>query len=120
MSTVTGMAPDAELMALGIDCDTPSRAWEASDYALAHGAHLITQSYSWWWTDRPDYEGFRRQTDIELAAGVHGVLADQVFHAEDGGRKRYAVSASLLYRTSEVGRARVRGRFLNGDRKSVV
>ena len=67
---VTGMAPDAELMGLGIDCDTPSRAFEASDYAIAHGAHVITQSYSWWWTDKPDYEAFRRQTDAELAAGV--------------------------------------------------
>jgi hypothetical protein len=68
--TVTGMAPDARLMSLGIDCDTPSRAWQASDYALAHGADVITQSYSWWWTDRPDYGSFRRQTDVELAAGV--------------------------------------------------
>jgi subtilisin family serine protease len=68
--TVTGMAPDVELMALGIDCDTPSKGWEASDYALANGAHIITQSYSWWWTDQPDYEAFRRQTDVELAAGV--------------------------------------------------
>jgi subtilisin family serine protease len=67
---VTGMAPDAELMSLGIDCDTPSRAFQASDYAIAHGAHVITQSYSWWWTDRPDYAAFRRQTDVELAAGV--------------------------------------------------
>ena len=68
--TVTGMAPDAELMSLGIDCDTPSRAWQASDYAIAQGADVITQSYSWWWTDRPNYAGFRRQTDVELAAGV--------------------------------------------------
>jgi subtilisin family serine protease len=67
---VTGMAPDAELMALGIDCDMPSAGWAASDYALAEGAHIITQSYSWWWTDLPDYEAFRRQTDVELAAGV--------------------------------------------------
>jgi subtilisin family serine protease len=67
---VTGMAPDAKLMSLGIDCDTPSRAWQASDYAIEHGAHVITQSYSWWWTDRVDYEAFRRQTDVELAAGV--------------------------------------------------
>jgi subtilisin family serine protease len=67
---VTGMAPDAELMSLGIDCDMPSAAWAASDYAIANGAHVITQSYSWWWTDLPDYEGFRRQTDTELAAGV--------------------------------------------------
>jgi subtilisin family serine protease len=68
--TITGMAPDAELMSLGIDCDTPSRAFQASDYALAHGADVITQSYSWWWTDLPDYEAFRRQADVELAAGV--------------------------------------------------
>jgi subtilisin family serine protease len=68
--TVTGMAPDAELMSLGIDCDTPSRAWQASDYAIEHGADVITQSYSWWWTDRPNYAGFRRQADVELAAGV--------------------------------------------------
>jgi subtilisin family serine protease len=68
--TVTGMAPDAELMSLGIDCDTPSRAWQASDYAIAEGADVITQSYSWWWTDQPDYEAFRRQTDVELAAGL--------------------------------------------------
>jgi len=68
--TVTGMAPDAELMALGIDCDTPSLSWAASDYAIAEGADIISQSYSWWWTDVPDYEVFRRQTDAELAAGV--------------------------------------------------
>ncbi|MCP3978492.1 MAG: S8 family serine peptidase [bacterium] len=67
---VTGMAPDAELMALAIDCDTPSIGWAASDYAIAEGAHIISQSYSWWWTDQPDYEAFRRQTDAELAAGV--------------------------------------------------
>jgi subtilisin family serine protease len=67
---VTGMAPDTELMALGIDCDMPSAGWAASDYAIANGAHIITQSYSWWWTDQPDYEAFRRQTDTELAAGV--------------------------------------------------
>ena len=68
--TVTGMAPDVELMSLGIDCDTPSIGWAASDYAIAEGAHILSQSYSWWWTDQPDYEAFRRQTDAALAAGV--------------------------------------------------
>jgi subtilisin family serine protease len=68
--TVTGMAPDVELMALGIDCDTPSIGWAASDYAITEGADIISQSYSWWWTDQPDYEAFRRQSDAELAAGV--------------------------------------------------
>ena len=33
---VTGMAPDAELMVLGINCSPPdSIGWEASDYAIA-------------------------------------------------------------------------------------
>jgi hypothetical protein len=41
---VTGMAPDARLNSLGIDCGTRSRAWAASDYAIAEGADLITQS----------------------------------------------------------------------------
>jgi subtilisin family serine protease len=69
---VTGMAPDAELMVLGINCSPPdSIGWEASDYAIANGAHIITESYIWPWTeDTPDFEGWRRQTDAELAAGV--------------------------------------------------
>jgi subtilisin family serine protease len=69
--TVTGMAPDAELMVLGFDCSPPdSIGWEASDYAIANGAHVITESFIWPWEDPPDYEGWRRQTDTELAAGV--------------------------------------------------
>ncbi len=68
---VTGMAPDAELMVLGFDCSPPdSIGWEASDYAIANGAHVITESFIWPWEDPPDYEGWRRQTDAELAAGV--------------------------------------------------
>ena len=68
---VTGMAPDAELMVLGFECSPPdSIGWEASDYAVANGAHVITESYIWPWEDPPDYEGWRRQADMELAAGV--------------------------------------------------
>jgi len=89
---VTGMAPDAELMSLGIDCDTPSASWAASDYAIAHGAHLITQSYSWWWTDQPDYEGFRRQTDVELAAGV--------IHVNSAGNSALNVDRPVPYNIS--------------------
>jgi hypothetical protein len=70
--TVTGMAPDAELMVLGINCSPPdSIGWEASDYAIANGAHIVTESYIWpWTTDTPDFEGWRRQTDAQLAAGL--------------------------------------------------
>jgi len=73
---VTGMAPDAELMVLGFDCSPPdSIGWEASDYAIANGAHVITESFIWPWEDPPDYEGWRRQTDTELAAGILHVNA---------------------------------------------
>jgi hypothetical protein len=69
---VTGMAPDAELMVIGINCSPPdSIGWAASDYAIANGAHIITESFIWPWTeDTPNFEGWRRQTDAELAAGV--------------------------------------------------
>jgi subtilisin family serine protease len=68
---VTGMAPDAELMVLGFDCSPPDFiGWAASDYAIENGAHVITESFIWPWEDPPDYEGWRRQSDTELAAGV--------------------------------------------------
>jgi len=93
--TVYGMAPDARLMSLGIDCDTPSRAWAASDYAIAEGADLITQSYSWWWTDRPNYAGFRRQGDVELAAGV--------IHVNSAGNHGGNASYPIPYNVSTPG-----------------
>jgi hypothetical protein len=93
--TVTGMAPDARLMSLGIDCDTPSRAWQASDYAIAEGADLITQSYSWWWTDRPNYAGFRRQADVELAAGL--------IHVNSGGNHGGNANYPVPYNVSTPG-----------------
>jgi hypothetical protein len=70
------MAPDAELMVLGISCGVPdSIAWESSDYAIENGADIITMSYVWPWEFFPDQEAFRRQSDTELAAGVIRVNA---------------------------------------------
>ncbi len=66
---VTGGAPDAEFIALRVG-SAPSDWWAASDYAIESGAHIISQSLSKKWTQQPDYEAFRRQTDTELAAGV--------------------------------------------------
>jgi len=74
--TVTGMAPDAELISLDIGCSPEDTlAWEASDYAIANGAHIITMSYVWRWVDPPYYDAWRRQSDTELAAGVIRVNA---------------------------------------------
>jgi subtilisin family serine protease len=80
---VTGMAPDAEIMVIGINCGPgDSVGWEASQYAIENGAHIITESYIWPWTeDTPDFEGWRRQMDTELAAGIiHAAAA-----GNDGG-----------------------------------
>jgi len=80
--TVTGMAPDAELMVLGIDCNPhDSLGWEASQYAIDNGAHLISMSYAWRWYDPPIYDMWRRQADTELAAGIIHVNAA----GNDGG-----------------------------------
>jgi len=87
---VTGMAPDAELMVLGFDCSPPdSIGWEASDYAVANGADVITESFIWPWEDPPDYEGWRRQMDTELAAGV--------IHLNAAGNDRQNASRPVPY-----------------------
>lgn len=67
---VTGVAPDAEIMVLDVRCGGVSNWWRASEYAIEQGAHIVSQSLSAKWTQEPDYEAFRRQTDAELAAGV--------------------------------------------------
>ena len=66
------MAPDAELMVLGIDCDT-ARFHRLGGQRLRHRqrrAHHHPVLQLAWRTDTPDYEALRRQTDAELAAGV--------------------------------------------------
>ncbi|MDQ7008322.1 MAG: S8 family serine peptidase [Acidobacteriota bacterium] len=65
----TGVAPDATLMVLRRG-STQSAMWEASQYAVDNGAAIISQSSSWKWSFSPDYASWRRQAEVELAAGV--------------------------------------------------
>jgi subtilisin family serine protease len=65
----TGVAPDVSLMVVRRG-STQSALWAASQYAVENGAQVVTQSASWKWSFTPDYAGWRRQTDTELAAGV--------------------------------------------------
>ncbi len=65
----TGVAPDATLMVLRRG-STQAAMWEASQYAVDNGAAIISQSSSWKWSFTPDYASWRRQADVELAAGV--------------------------------------------------
>ncbi|HQV32058.1 MAG TPA: S8 family serine peptidase, partial [Calditrichia bacterium] len=70
--TQTGVAPRARLMNLRVDQPTQTTYWEASQYAIANGADLITSSvsYKWYFSPQPNYPLFREMTDMELAAGI--------------------------------------------------
>ncbi|MBP7147783.1 MAG: S8 family serine peptidase [Acidobacteria bacterium] len=67
----TGGAPGARLMVLRRGT-TQASLWEAAQYAVANGADVLSQSVSWKWSflPRPDYPSWRRQADVELAAGL--------------------------------------------------
>ncbi|MCU0255013.1 MAG: S8 family serine peptidase, partial [Acidobacteria bacterium] len=67
----TGAAPGARLMVLRRGT-TQATLWEASQYAIENGAHVLSQSVSWKWSflPRPDYSAWRRQAESELAAGM--------------------------------------------------
>jgi subtilisin family serine protease len=74
----TGAAPGATLMVLRRGT-TQATLWEASQYAIENGAHVLSQSVSWKWSflPRPDYSTWRRQAETELAAGL--------IHTNSGG-----------------------------------
>jgi hypothetical protein len=44
--------------------------WRAMQFALDHGAHVISMSMSWKYPVQPDYPGWRRACESVLAAGV--------------------------------------------------
>ncbi len=65
----TGAAPGARLMIVRRG-GTQELFWAASDYAIANGARVISQSSSWKHVVKPEYSAWRRQLETELAAGV--------------------------------------------------
>jgi subtilisin family serine protease len=65
----TGVAPEARIMALRVG-GQERNFWRAMQFALDHGAHVISMSMSWKYPVQPDYPGWRRACESVLAAGV--------------------------------------------------
>lgn len=68
--TITGVAPQANLMILEVTGGQTS-FWEAQQYAMDKDVDVITSSFSYKFNgSSPDYAMFRQNTDMELALGI--------------------------------------------------
>lgn len=67
--TRTGVAPEAQIMAIRVGGRERS-FWNAMQFALDHGANVISMSMSWKFPSSPDYPAWRRACESILAAGV--------------------------------------------------
>lgn len=68
MGLATGVAPGARIMPLRARSD--KAIWDAMQFAIDHGAHLISMSMSWPFREHPAYVGWRRMSEIIYKAGV--------------------------------------------------
>jgi len=77
--TQTGVAPDAQIMALKILNDygggNEADVWEGVQYALDNGADVLSASIGWCHRYNPDRRQWRQVGDNVLAAGVVWVAA---------------------------------------------
>ena len=75
----TGVAPDANIMALkvlgGDGSGDESDVWEAIQFAVDHGANVISMSLGWQHSWNPDREAWRTTYNNALAAGVVASVA---------------------------------------------
>lgn len=67
--TRTGVAPGATIMALRVG-GRERNFWKAFEFAIDHGARVISMSMSWKFPSNPDYPGWRRACETLLAAGI--------------------------------------------------
>jgi subtilisin family serine protease len=65
----TGVAPKASVMALKVG-GAERNFWRAFQFAIEHGAHVISMSMSWKYPSSPDYPGWRRACETLHAAGI--------------------------------------------------
>jgi subtilisin family serine protease len=65
----TGVAPKATIMAIRAG-DTENKIWKGLQFAIDHGAKVISMSMSWKFPSHPDYPGWRRTCETILAAGI--------------------------------------------------
>jgi serine protease AprX len=77
--TLTGVAPQAKIMALKVlsasGGGTEADVWEAIQYAVANGADVISMSLGWSHSWNPDRKSWREVCDKAIAAGVKVVVA---------------------------------------------
>lgn len=66
--TEAGVAPKATIMICKIS-GVESTVWQAWQFALEQGADLGTCSFGWRRSANPDYAGWRRGSEMQLAAG---------------------------------------------------
>jgi subtilisin family serine protease len=75
----TGMAPSAKIMALqvlgGSGGGTESGVWEAIEFSVEYGAHVMSLSLGWQHVWNPDRASWRNAMDNALAAGVIASVA---------------------------------------------
>lgn len=67
--TATGVAPKATVMALRVG-GRENSYWQAFEFAVEHGATVISMSMSWKHPHNPSYTGWRRACEAVAAAGV--------------------------------------------------
>jgi subtilisin family serine protease len=65
----TGVAPGATIIAIKVG-GTETQYWNAMQFAVDRGAHIISMSMTWKYDRNPDYPGWRRTCEAILAAGV--------------------------------------------------
>jgi len=66
---ITGMAPDAKMIACEISGET--LYWLAQQYCMDNGVDVISSSFSYKWPDpKPDYHMHRTMCEMELAFGI--------------------------------------------------
>lgn len=75
----TGMAPDAQIMALKVLSNSgnglESNVWEAIEFTVDHGGDIISMSLGWPHSSNPDRATWRTTLDNALAAGVIAAIA---------------------------------------------
>lgn len=75
----TGMAPSAKIMALqvlgGSGGGTESGVWDAIQFSVEYGAHIMSLSLGWQHAWNPDRASWRNAMDNALAAGVVAAVA---------------------------------------------
>lgn len=77
--TVTGVAPGATIMALKVLGDsgsgTEAGVWAAIEFAVEHGAHVMSLSLGWQHSWNPDRSAWRTAMENAMNAGVIAAVA---------------------------------------------